>query len=273
MEETLLALLTGHLLGDFLFQTKWMVSNKNRWPVLLLHVGIITFFTFILLGNFHFFLLLGVFGSHLLFDKIKLSLNKDNWQHFALDQLAHFIALIVLSYACQDTAGNGWWPGLINVWYLPWFYAVQCLVSGVILAVPAGGHLIAKLTASISDELEETNPQEDSAADDSEERNDHPGEGLTNGGMYIGWLERLLTMILILIGHPTGIGFLIAAKSILRFGEIKESRHRKLAEYIIIGTFLSFGWALVVSVATQKSIEHWLPSQDKDAIRILVDHQ
>jgi hypothetical protein len=83
--------------------------------------------------------------------------------------------------------------------------------------------------------------------------------------MYIGWLERFLAMLLILIGQPTGIGFLIAAKSILRFGEIKESRHRKVAEYIIIGTFLSFGWALLMSVAMQKGIDHWTPKESPES--------
>jgi hypothetical protein len=59
--------------------------------------------------------------------------------------------------------------------------------------------------------------------------------------------------------QPNGIGFLIAAKSVLRFSEIKEPGQRKVAEYVIIGTFLSFGWALVVSVLTQKALRHWIP--------------
>jgi hypothetical protein len=66
-------------------------------------------------------------------------------------------------------------------------------------------------------------------------------------------------MLFLLINQPTGIGFLIAAKSILRFGEIKNAGERKVAEYIIIGTFLSFGWALLISVLTQHAIQHWLP--------------
>jgi hypothetical protein len=66
-------------------------------------------------------------------------------------------------------------------------------------------------------------------------------------------------MLLVLIDQPTGIGFLIAAKSILRFGEIKEASQRKTAEYIIIGTFLSFGWALLIAVLTQKALKYWIP--------------
>jgi len=53
------------------------------------------------------------------------------------------------------------------------------------------------------------------------------------------------------IGQPTGIGFLIAAKSLLRFEATKE---QKASEYVIIGTLTSFGWALAVSSATMALI-------------------
>ena len=66
-------------------------------------------------------------------------------------------------------------------------------------------------------------------------------------------------MLFLLMDQSSGIGFLIAAKSILRFGEIKDASQRKVAEYIIIGTFLSFGWALLISVLTLKALKHWIP--------------
>lgn len=64
-------------------------------------------------------------------------------------------------------------------------------------------------------------------------------------------------MLLVLAGQITAVGFLVTAKSILRFGEIKDARQRRLAEYIIIGTFLSFGWALLVSLITVKAMAVW----------------
>jgi hypothetical protein len=48
---------------------------------------------------------------------------------------------------------------------------------------------------------------------------------------------------------------LIAAKSILRFGEIKDNENRKQAEYIIIGTFASFLYAIVVSLAVRSLLQ------------------
>ena len=72
-------------------------------------------------------------------------------------------------------------------------------------------------------------------------------EGLPNGGRMIGRLERLLIYLFVLIGAPTAIGFLVTAKSILRFGEIKDRESRRLAEYIIIGTLMSFGFATLAA--------------------------
>jgi len=62
----------------------------------------------------------------------------------------------------------------------------------------------------------------------------------------IGVLERALIYVFIMVGQPAAIGFLIAAKSILRFGEVKDSQDRMNVEYIIIGTMMSFLFAVVV---------------------------
>ncbi len=40
------------------------------------------------------------------------------------------------------------------------------------------------------------------------------------------------------------MGFFIAAKSIFRFGELKDHENRMEAEYITIGTMLSFSWGV-----------------------------
>jgi hypothetical protein len=58
----------------------------------------------------------------------------------------------------------------------------------------------------------------------------------------------------ILIGHFEAIGFLLAAKSIFRFGDLKEAKDRKLTEYVLIGTLLSFGVALLIGLLVQISL-------------------
>jgi len=70
--------------------------------------------------------------------------------------------------------------------------------------------------------------------------------GLPDGGRVIGWLERFLTLSFLLAGSPAAIGLVLAAKGIIRFGEIREARDQRVAEYVLIGTMLSLSWALAV---------------------------
>ena len=76
-------------------------------------------------------------------------------------------------------------------------------------------------------------------------------EDLENAGTYIGILERLFIFLFILIGQFSAIGFLLAAKSIFRFGDLTKSKDRKLTEYVLIGTLLSFGIAIVTGLGTK----------------------
>ncbi|RYE13805.1 MAG: DUF3307 domain-containing protein, partial [Sphingobacteriales bacterium] len=48
--------------------------------------------------------------------------------------------------------------------------------------------------------------------------------------------------------HFEAVGFLLAAKSIFRFGDLKEAHDIKLTEYVLIGTLLSFGMAIVTAL-------------------------
>ena len=73
-------------------------------------------------------------------------------------------------------------------------------------------------------------------------------ESLKDAGMYIGILERILVFVFVILNHWEAVGFLITAKSVFRFGDLKESKHRKLTEYILIGTLISFGIAIFVGI-------------------------
>ena len=71
---------------------------------------------------------------------------------------------------------------------------------------------------------------------------------LQNAGNFIGILERLFVFYFVLTNHIEAIGFLLAAKSIFRFGDLKEAKDRKLTEYVLIGTLLSFGIAFILAI-------------------------
>lgn len=55
---------------------------------------------------------------------------------------------------------------------------------------------------------------------------------------------------------PALIGFLITAKSILRYSEIKSENDKLFVEYILIGTLLSFSLRITFSYLAQESINY-----------------
>lgn len=69
---------------------------------------------------------------------------------------------------------------------------------------------------------------------------------IPNAGKLIGNVERILTLTLILINQYEAVGFIIAAKSILRF---KDTDNK--AEYVLVGTLLSFGIAVIAGILVQ----------------------
>jgi len=71
---------------------------------------------------------------------------------------------------------------------------------------------------------------------------------LQSAGKYIGILERLLVFTFMIANEWQAVGFLIAAKSVFRFGNLQESKDRKLTEYILIGTLVSFGIAIITGM-------------------------
>lgn len=240
MWETLVLLLTGHLLGDFLFQTGWMVANKQKPQVLVIHVTVVVMVTALLLGSLHWPVLLLIYGSHLAMDAIKTWVLSDKLGAFVFDQFVHIAVVIGLSLAYPDAASQSIWLKLLPEQGASLLYAALTVVSALLLAIPAGGYLIGTMMRPMVEEL--------------------GGElqGLRHGGQYIGWLERALVVLFVFTGQPGSVGFVLAAKSILRFGDIKNNAHRRVAEYIIIGTFLSFGWALLIANAAYYALQHWL---------------
>lgn len=73
-------------------------------------------------------------------------------------------------------------------------------------------------------------------------------ESLTSAGKYIGILERLLVFTFIMVNHWEGVGFMVAAKSVFRFSDLAQAKQRKLTEYVLIGTLLSFGLAVLTGI-------------------------
>jgi hypothetical protein len=65
-----------------------------------------------------------------------------------------------------------------------------------------------------------------------------------NAGALIGNLERWLILAFVLMQHYEALGLLIAAKSIIRFGDAQTRK----SEYVLAGTLLSIFIAVVAGL-------------------------
>jgi hypothetical protein len=217
-----------------------MLQRKKKPLILVLHTVIVVGLAALLLGAAPWRLVAVLAGTHLIMDAVKVYRLGDSLRSFFIDQLVHMSVIAVLSLLYPEAFSGGLWMRLPPDW-LSSYKVALCVVTGIVLSLHVGAIIIRKATKSFLSQI----------AGDI--------EGLEGGGAYIGCLERALVMLLVLMNQPAGIGFLITAKSILRFGDVKESHQRKMTEYVIIGTFLSFGWGLLVATLTQLALTHWVP--------------
>tara|TARA_R110000868_G_scaffold1817_3_gene14341 strand:- start:1439 stop:2137 length:699 start_codon:yes stop_codon:yes gene_type:complete len=225
-------LLLAHLIGDFILQSnKWVVDkevNKLKSKYLYIHVFLHFLVTIILLWDLSYWkTALLIMVSHYVIDILKLYLTpsfKNKSIPFFIDQLLH----LGIIYACA------YYGDLINhTWAIIQQIDLALVTAFVFLSFPTAIS-IGKLLEGMAKHIEM----------------DH--ESLPNAGMYIGIIERFFVLAFILLGHWEVIGFLIAAKSVFRFNDLKESNSRELTEYILIGTLLSFGIAILVGVLYSK---------------------
>ena len=61
-------------------------------------------------------------------------------------------------------------------------------------------------------------------------------QSLPKAGQWIGYIERILILTFVLVGSFEGVGFLLAAKSVFRFGELNKAKEIRTTEYVLIGT-------------------------------------
>ncbi|GHE21950.1 DUF3307 domain-containing protein [Halomonas urumqiensis] len=235
----LLGLVLAHMVGDFLLQPHtWVVERyrlKHRSRALLWHAlmhgalcGVV-----LLIAAGHFTNrgliavlagVVGVMASHWLIDLAKAQLAPERLRWFLVDQALHGLVLV--------TVWLGWVGNLAPLGELAsWLGSPDVL--GIALA-----YLLVSRPLSIvitlvlkrwSHQLEDTGT-------------------LASAGARIGMLERFLVLTLVLLDQLTAVGFLLAAKSVLRFGDLREAQDRKLTEYVLLGTLLSVATTLALGM-------------------------
>jgi len=107
---------------------------------------------------------------------------------------------------------------------------ILLIIFGFLILIWPSGYLIGLLTEPFRMQLEDK----------------EVSKGLEKAGLWIGIIERTIIYIFILTNSLTAIAFLITAKSIFRFGELRKPGNRKEAEYILIGTLISYSNAMII---------------------------
>ncbi len=243
MEQSLIILLrlfAAHIIADFVLQSdrmrdgkKGVIENQktSKYFYVLLHSSIhaVLSYTFVAQWN-NWIIPVVILLTHFAIDCLKSMCKKEGIISFIADQLAHITILILL-----------WiWLFESQIELYNWLNAI--ITNEYILAIIIAYILVTKPTSIILNLFfSKWNIEDDM-------------KGLPEAGKWIGYLERILVLTFVIISQIEMVGFLLAAKSIFRFGELKRANEIKITEYILIGTFASFTIALILGFIVTKFI-------------------
>jgi hypothetical protein len=219
--------LVVHFLFDFPLQPfKWIESKRTNGFASgylylhgLLHGAAVWAFT----GDWNQWWLLPVIAiSHIVIDVWKVK-RPDTIVYFLADQCLHILILIGCYLALYVQ-----WQQITTFARFEWrFYKNWMIVVVFLFNIFPAAYFIQLATQNWRRQLIEVKAPIIT-------------ESLKDAGRWIGILERCIILACILAGRYEGVGILIAAKSILRFNDLKGEHSQKQTEYVLIGTLLSF---------------------------------
>lgn len=229
----LLQLLLAHILADFVLQPTPLVNHKRKFKgkswFLYIHSLLAGGLSLLFLQSWEWWFAAAFIGvTHFFIDLWKLQHKKDNLRIFLVDQFWHLIIIFMV------------WLYIIKGFsqIIPWLEAAVAnqtylaISIGFLIIIYPTGFLIGKATQRWQEEIEITSSK----------------TSLEAAGRYIGIFERILVLTFILTDNFSAIGFLIAAKSILRFSDKTETGARKQTEYVLIGTLMSFSITIIIGL-------------------------
>lgn len=240
LHRVFLALLLGHLMADFPFQSTWIANRKGRHAfATVLHAAIHCASIFLAMLIFAREVpawiaaasAVGLSVVHAAQDICKQrlcryrSVGRLGTTIFFVDQALHVAVLAVVAALLAGVGPAAAFRSLtLSLAVRDRILLVAVVYCGFIFG---GGYLIRFVTRSLATQA--AGPLTESSED------------LRNAGLYIGWLERCLVLTAICMQSPAMVGLILTGKSIARFPELKDA---KFAEYFLIGTFLSMGLAI-----------------------------
>ncbi|MCL6582196.1 MAG: DUF3307 domain-containing protein [bacterium] len=242
-EVVFFRLIMAHLVADFLLQRECWVRQRfqKKWasPWLYAHGATASALAYLLAGYWRvFWLPIGIFVSHVLLDGLKAQQEggDNNCRAFLLDQTGHLLTILIFWMLLTKVHLAHLWAIIFSLCSSRTFWI---LALCYFLALWPAGFWIGKITHPWRKQIEESASQ-----------------GLAKAGLWIGCLERVLILTFVLLNQFGAIGFLIAAKSIFRFNEISLPERRKEAEYILIGTMISFAIAIGLGILARLSLHY-----------------
>jgi hypothetical protein len=227
----LVKLILAHLLTDFILQpSRWIESRRKGHfasGALYWHCLVTALVAWLLIGLRYWPVMLVIFVTHLLIDGWK-SYQKDTVGYFLADQALHLFVIFCCWYVVflHPSDINAAWQSINHKknWIL--FTAVVFVSQPASIVI---GQLTKKWRAQIPN-----------------------GDGLGNAGKWIGVIERIIILALVIHHQYALVGLLLTAKGLLRFNE--PNRLEVKTEYLLIGTLLSFGTAVLTGVIVIKLI-------------------
>ena len=220
--ELFLCLLLAHLVADFVFQTRVSCKSKaeNHWRSVYhyAHSVIVFALAWLVTLNVRFWWCALIIGfTHFAIDMWK-SYRKDDIRWFVVDQALHMLVL----------AGVAWLWCSMNEWDMPFGVPIKyvALIIAIIVCWKPANIFIKLVLKRYSVNMPEEKPD------------------CFNAGALIGNLERWLIMVFVILQHYEAIGLLVAAKSIIRFGDKETTK----TEYVLAGTLMSIFIAVLAGV-------------------------
>lgn len=228
--------LAVHFFADFALQTKKLVQNKRDHKAaswfLYVHCFFHTALIYLFLPDKSIWQIpLIIFTTHYCIDLLKLH-QKENVFTFLADQLLHIFVIMIVWMIWYQPVN---WMNIhllrllndYNFWLITTSYFITIFPLAFVL-----GYATQRWRKDIDQSADRSNTS------------------LSEAGKWIGVFERILVLTFVISNHFEGIGFLIAAKSILRFNDIKGDNMRKEAEYVLIGTLMSFASSIIIGILT-----------------------
>lgn len=230
----LIKLLLAHLIGDFFLQTDSWIKDKERkkWRSIkllqhvIIHGILVAILSITEFGLKFWWMIPTIMGSHWMIDALTLQFQgkkaKQKMQWFLAAQSAHILVLALVWMVIEQRFEV--LLVLQNKVFWIWVLCISVLTKPIAIT----------LRIAIS----QWTPFEQDQAN-----------SLAKAGYFIGILERMFVFGFVISGYREGIGFLLATKSVFRFGDLNEAKDRNLTEYVLIGTLISFSLAILVGVA------------------------